>query len=241
MFGSITIFKNSIWFLESFSEEKVTFEKKTFFWKAFTLPNGKNLPQKKWCLVMFWKEFFSYDQIGDYPQENVGKWKSSLGRFTQIWLWIRYETQYFNHLSISFNITFLATYWNQTSIFSYIFFSFLAIKTPIKYSFIFILFYFSPIEKWSLLTNLTATLHKVIDKKQLSMLSGLEVSPSCMHYLTNFFGRCPLTFKMVHQPIKTLFLKSQFVFFKRWSMFMKNKLTLLSRLHMFESSLDVFT
>jgi hypothetical protein len=36
-------------------------------------------------------------------------------------------------------------------------------------------------------------------------------------------------------------LKSQFVFFKRWSMFMKNKLTLLSRLHMFESSLDVFT
>ncbi len=117
------------------------------------------------------------------------------------------------------------------------FFSFFAIKTPINQSFIFILFYFSPIKKWLLLTNLTATLHKVIDKKQLSMLSGLEVSPSCMHYLTNFFGRCPLTFKMVHQPIKSLFLKIQFVFLKRWSMFMKNKLSLLNRLHMFESSM----
>ncbi len=118
-------------------------------------------------------------------------------------------------------------------VFFFFFSSFFAIKTPINYSFILILiFFFPPIEKWLLLTNLTATLHKVIDKKQLSMSLGLEVSPSCMHYLTNFFGRCPLIFKMVHQPIKTLFLKIQFMFCKRWSMFMKNKLTLLNRLHM---------
>jgi hypothetical protein len=76
---------------------------------------------------MFLKDFFSYDQIGDYLQENVGKWKSCLGRFTQILPWIRYETKKFNHLSISFKITLLATYWNQTSVF---FPSFFAIKPP---------------------------------------------------------------------------------------------------------------
>jgi hypothetical protein len=79
---------------------------------------------------MFLNDFFSYDQIGDYLQESVGKWKSSLHRFTQIWLWIRYETQNFNHFSISFNITLLATYWNQTSVFSLFFPLFLQLKPP---------------------------------------------------------------------------------------------------------------
>jgi hypothetical protein len=130
MCASITIFSNSIWFLEFFSKEKVIFKRKTFFLKNILLAKWKKFSTKKWCLVMFLKEFFSYYQIGDYSQENVRKWKSSLRRFTQIWLWIWYETQNFNHLSISFNITLLATYWNQTSVFFLFFLHFLQLKPP---------------------------------------------------------------------------------------------------------------
>jgi len=59
--------------LEIFSKEKVIFKRKTFFLKNIHLAKWKEFATKKWCLVMFLKEFFSYDQIGDYLQENVGK------------------------------------------------------------------------------------------------------------------------------------------------------------------------
>ncbi len=137
---------------------------------------------------MFLKEFFSYDKLviirkemqesDNHPQGDLLEFGYELDMKHKNLIFFQYPSILSFSLLIGIKLVFFL-----------FFFLIFCNSNPHKLQLHSFFIFFSPIEKWLLLTNLTATLHKVIDKKQLSMLSGLEVSPSCMHYLTNFFGR----------------------------------------------------